>query len=129
VTYTAVVEVDNPRRSFALEMTTHHSANPTVRSGLFEYPTRHFDTDRPRDDREWQAATLAPEPPLGKGEGRVWVPHERRARPGENRTANDCHRRDDGIHTEVMRGSLPLETKSSRTKFDTSDKSKSSKVL
>jgi HlyD family secretion protein len=130
VTYPAVVEVDNPDEKLRPGMTTTITVRTHSSLGVPRIPNaalRYRPT--PPTGSNGKAQTPPSEPPLGKGEGRVWVltndvPGKEKA---EERTVSIGVT--DGINTEIVRGSLPVGTKVITDETDSFDKTKSSRVL
>jgi HlyD family secretion protein len=130
VTYPAVVEVDNPDEKLRPGMTTTITVRTHSSLGVPRIPNaalRYRPT--PATTTNGKTPTPTVEPPLGKGEGRVWVlasdvpgqekPEERTIVIGVT----------DGINTEVAGRSLPVGTKVVTDETDSADKTKSARVL
>ncbi|MGA2447485.1 MAG: efflux RND transporter periplasmic adaptor subunit [Polyangiaceae bacterium] len=130
VTYPAVVEVDNPDEKLRPGMTTTITVRTHAALGVSRIPNaalRYRPTPVPSANGKPQASP--PEAPLGKGEGRVWVlvndvPGFEKA---EERTVSIGVT--DGINTEVVGGSLTVGAKVVTDEIDSSDKTKSPRVL
>lgn len=130
VTYPAVVEVDNPDEKLRPGMTTTITVRTHAALGVPRIPNAALRyRPSPVAGANGKPATPAPEAPLGKGEGRVWVltsdvPGQEKA---EERTISIGVT--DGINTAIVGASLPVGVKVVTDETDSSDKTKSARVL
>ncbi len=129
VTYSAVVEVDNPEEKLRPGMTATITVKTSEANGVPRIPNsalRYKPT--PPSGPDGKPIPVPPQPPLAKGQGRVWVLTN--DRPGEEKEEERLISIGvtDGINTEVAAGSLPVGAKVVTDEND-DDKKKKGKLF
>ena len=125
VTYSAVIEVQNPEEKLRPGMTATVTIKTREVKGALRIPNaalRYKPTPPPGPDGK--PALQAPEPPLSKGQGRVWVMTSEK--PGEEKDEQKMVTIGitDGMNTELLPGSLSAGAKIVTDETDTDDKKK-----
>jgi HlyD family secretion protein len=123
VTYSAVVEVENPDEKLRPGMTATVTIKTSEAKGATKIPNaalRYKPT--PPDGPDGKPVVPPPDPPLTKGQGRVHVLTAEK--PGEEKEEMRVISIGitDGLATEVKNGSLPLGTKVVTDETDTKKK-------
>ena len=112
VTYSAVVEVDNPEEKLRPGMTATITVKTREAKNVSTIPNaalRYVPT--PPLGPDGKPVTPPPQPALGKGKGRVWLLTSEK--PGDEKTEQRVIDIGvtDGVRTELMNGALPVGTK------------------
>lgn len=111
VTYSAVIEVDNPEQKLRPGMTATVTIRTHEAKGVLHIPNAALRyRPSPPEGPDGKPVPQPPEPPLPKGQGRVYVLTD--DKPGEEKTEQRTIQVGitDGIQTEV-KGGLPAGTK------------------
>jgi HlyD family secretion protein len=123
VTYSAVVEVDNPAEKLRPGMTTTITVRPHEAHGVLRVPNaalRYRPTPAPASDGKTLTQSL--DSPLAKGQGRVWVLTSDKLGDEKDEPRLIPVGITDGIFTEVTDGALAPGTKVVTDEADASDK-------
>jgi HlyD family secretion protein len=112
VTYTAIVQVANPEEKLRPGMTATVTIKTNEAKGALKIPNaalRYKPT--PPDGPDGKPIVLPPDPPLAKGEGRVYVLTS--DKPGDEKEEAKVIPTgvNDGINTQVLNDALPAGTK------------------
>jgi HlyD family secretion protein len=130
VTYSAVVEVDNPEEKLRPGMTATITVKTREAKGVARIPNSALRyKPSPPLGSDGKPIPQPPEPPLAKGQGRVWVLTS--DKPGDEKDEQKLIQIGvtDGINTEVVGGSLAMGTKVVTDENDTDDKKKKGKLF
>jgi HlyD family secretion protein len=130
VTYPAVVEVQNPEDKLRPGMTSTITVRSREAHGVARMPNaalRYRPT--PPTGPDGKPVPQPPDPPLAKGQGRVWVLAN--DKPGQEKDEMRLVSIGitDGIYTEVIDPSLPVGTKVVTDETDADDKKKKGKIF
>ncbi len=120
VTYSAVVDVDNPEEKLRPGMTATVSVMTREAKAVTRVPNaalRYKPSPPKKDDKDGKSESAKPatptpaEPPLAKGTGRVYVLTD--DKPGEEKAEPRIVSigASDGVLTELAPGALPVDTK------------------
>jgi HlyD family secretion protein len=130
VTYPAVVEVANPEEKLRPGMTSTITVHSREAIGVPRIPNAALRfRPTPPTGPDGKPVPQLPEPPLAKGQGRVWVLGN--DKPGQEKDEMRLVSIGitDGIYTEVNDPSLPVGTKVVTDETDVEDKKKKGRIF
>lgn len=130
VTYPAVVEVQNPEEKLRPGMTSTITVRSREAHGVPRIPNSALRyRPSPPTGPDGKPVLQPPDPPLTKGQGRLWVLAS--DKPGQEKDEMRLVSIGitDGMHTEVTDPSVPVGTKVITDETDADDKKKKGKIF
>src|SRR5580658_3075096 len=128
VTYSAVVDVDNPEEKLRPGMTTTITVRTHEAHGVARVPNAALGyPPTPPSGPDGKPILAAPEAPLEKGRARVWVITSDKPGDEKDEVRTISVGITDGIYTEVTDGSLALGTRVVTDETDAEDAKKKKK--